>query len=126
MQIEPQNILENTPEIPGGFVRWIIGIFIAAVLGLFAFVKWLVGITVKDVSRLRSEVSLLRGEIASNVTGDAGISNRIDELKTDIHGRIKEVKDDLKKDIDRIEKRISNHIESRLKKMEEEIIKLKR
>jgi len=125
MQIEPQTIIETTPEIPGGFVKWIIGIFIGAVLGLFGFVKWLVGITVKDVSKLRSEVSLLRGEIASNVTGDAGIVKQIDDLKTDIHGRIKDVKTDLQKDISRIENRISNHVESRLKEMEREIKELK-
>ncbi len=125
MQIEPQTLIETPPEIPGGFVAWIIGGVASAVIALFGFVKWLVGIQVKDVAALRKEVSDLKGEVASNATGDEAISDRIQDVKTDLQLRIKELKDDLKHDIKRIENRIGNHIETRLKDMEKEITRLK-
>ncbi len=106
-------MIEQLPQQPEGqsLIVWIIGGFVAAIGGMFAFIKWLVGIQVKDIKALREEVGELKDKITINDTEDSGVKNDIVRLE---------------KDIEKINKKIDNHISTDIKNLQDQIDELKK
>ena len=89
-------MIEQLPQdAPNGFKVWIIGIFVAGIVGLFAFIKWLVGIQVKKIDTLAEKVNELDGKIIANTTYDKNakenmirMDGEITALREKIDGQI--------------------------------------